>query len=45
MSLHDFFREIRKEKRFCHILQKIIDKTFELFNLKFNEGIVYEKYL
>ena len=45
MSLHDFFREIRKEKIFCHILQKIIDKTFELFNLKFNEGLVYEKYL
>ncbi len=42
MSLQDFFREIRKEKRFCYILQKIIDNIFVKFNLKLNEGMVYE---
>ena len=41
MPLQDFFREIRKEKKYCHLLKEIIDKTFELFHLKFNEGIMY----
>ena len=45
MLLQDFFREIIKDEKYCHILHEIINKTFELFNLKFNEGIMYEKVL
>ena len=45
MLLQDFFKELRKENKFCYILQEIIDKTFNLFNIKFYEGIMYEKNL
>jgi len=45
MSLQDFFIEVRKEKQLIPILGEIVDKTFELFDIKFNDGIMYEKVL
>ncbi len=45
MSFQDFLIEVRKEKQIISILGEIVDKTFELFDIKFNECIMYEKIL